>query len=70
MSDWRPPQAITIFRRLLISGTDATRAGRLIASFVVAKDDVDEVVMMLHRELFGESAPSDIFVPTEVKAHS
>ena len=40
------------------------------ASFVVSKDDVDEVVMMLHRELFGESAPSDIFVPTEVKAIS
>jgi aspartokinase len=40
------------------------------ASFVVSKDDVDEVVMMLHRELFGESAPSDIFVPTEVKARS
>ena len=40
------------------------------ASFVVSKADVDEVVMMLHRELFGESAPSDIFVPTEVKAIS
>ncbi len=40
------------------------------ASFVVSKDDADEVVMMLHRELFGESAPSDIFVPTAVKARS
>jgi aspartokinase len=40
------------------------------ASFVVSKDDVDEVVMMLHRELFGKSAPSKIFLPTEVKAHS
>ena len=40
------------------------------ASFVVSKDDVDEVVMMLHRELFGESTPSDIFVPTEAKAIS
>jgi len=40
------------------------------ASFVVSKENVDEVVMMLHRELFGESSPSDIFVPTEVKARS
>ena len=45
-------------------------ASDISASFVVSKDDVDEVVMMLHRELFGESAPSDIFVPTEVKAIS
>jgi len=45
-------------------------ASDISASFVVSKDDVDEVVMMLHRELFGESAPSDTFVPTEVKAIS